>query len=119
RYGGGDDAFSYRIFGKGFTIGPQQHADGKNYDDWRRGQLGFRTDARLGDHDQLTVQGDIYGGDAGQILQISSYSPPVNPAIEGEKLFNGENVMAAWKHEFAGGSDILLRAYWDRTDRQE
>ena len=119
RYGGGDDRFSYRIYGKGFTMGPQLHADGKNYDDWRRGQIGFRTDARLGKRDQLTVQGDIYGGDAGQILQISSFSPPTNPAVEGDKLFNGEDVMAAWKHGLAGGSDILLRAYWDRTDRQE
>ena len=119
RYGGGDDHLSYRVYGKGFTYGPEQHADGRNFDDWRRGQAGFRTDARLSSRDQLTVQGDIYAGEAGEALQVSSYTPPAIPTVLGNELFNGENIMAAWKRNLASGGDIQLHAYWDRTDRRE
>lgn len=83
RYGGGTDSLSYRIYGKGFTRGPQQHADGKNFDDWQRAQLGFRIDSQRG-NDQFTVQGDVYGGDAGQALQISAFSPPSIATVLGQ-----------------------------------
>jgi outer membrane receptor protein involved in Fe transport len=36
RYGGGDAAFAYRIWGKSFTRAPAYHPDGRNFDDWRR-----------------------------------------------------------------------------------
>ena len=119
RYGGGTDGLSYRIYGKGFTTGPEQHSDGKNFDDWRRGQVGFRIDSRLNDRDELTVQGDAYGGHAGQALQVSAYSPPSIPTVLGNELFNGENIMIAWKRVLTSGADLQVRAYWDRTDRQE
>jgi iron complex outermembrane recepter protein len=119
RYGAGTDAFSYRIYGKGFTRAPEEHSDGQNFDDWRRGQVGFRADWAAGKRDNLTFQGDAYGGEAGELLQLNSYSPPANPAVAGNKLFNGENVMATWRRLFAGGSDLQLRTYYDRTDREE
>ena len=45
RYGGGNTNFAYRLWGKGFTRGPQYHPDGSNFDDWRgdrpdSGQIG-------------------------------------------------------------------------------
>jgi iron complex outermembrane receptor protein len=119
RYGGGDDKLSYRIYGKGFSRAPEDHADGQNFDDWRRGQAGFRIDSKPSPADQLTVSGDIYGGEAGQALQVSSYSPPANPAVYADRTFSGENVMAAWKRTLASGGDVQLHAYLDRTDRQE
>jgi len=119
RYGGGSDDTSYRVYGSGFTRGPMEHPDGRNFDDWRRGSIGFRVDSRLSDRDELTIQGDAYGGEAGQRLQLSSYAPPSISAVEGEKRFNGENVMATWHRTFSPASEILFRAYFDRTDRQE
>ena len=118
RFGGGDDAFSYRIYGKGFTRGPEEHLDGRNFDDWRRGQVGFRTDTRLSQRDDLTVQGDVYGATAGETLQISTYSPPAINTVYGDKLFNGENLLAAWRRKLSSG-DFQLVAYWDRTNREE
>ena len=36
RYGGGNGKdFSYRVYGKGFTRSPEDHPDGRNFDDWR------------------------------------------------------------------------------------
>lgn len=118
RYGGGDDKFSYRIYGKGFTRGPEEHLDARNFDDWRRGQLGFRTDTKLGGRDQLTVQGDIYGAEGGEALQTSTFSPPAITTQYGDKLFNGENILAAWRRRLSSG-DLQVTAYWDRTNRRE
>lgn len=118
RYGGGDDNFSYRVYGKGFSRGPEEHLDGQNFDDWRRGQIGFRTDTRLSDRDELTVQGDVFGAEAGEALQVSTFSPPASTAAYGNKLFNGENVLAAWRRQLSNG-DMQVVTYWDRTNRRE
>jgi iron complex outermembrane receptor protein len=118
RYGGGDDDFSYRIYGKGFTRAPEVHPDSRSFDDWRRGQTGFRTDAHLSDRDELTVQGDVYGGEAGEALQISTYAPPAITTNYGNSLFNGENILAAWRRRLKSG-DIQVVGYWDRTNRRD
>ncbi len=60
RYGGGNArGFTYRIYGMGFTRGPQFHSDHRNFDDWRMGQAGFRTDWERGTRDTFTFQGDV------------------------------------------------------------
>ena len=68
RYGGQWNGLSYRIWGKGFTRGPEFHPDGQNFDDWRRGQFGFRSDWNRG-RDQYNLQGDYYTSDVGQSLE--------------------------------------------------
>src|SRR3984957_3124693 len=76
RYGGGNgDGFSYRIYGMGFTRSPEDHTDGRNFDDWREGQLGFRMDWAAG-QDAFTLQGDAYNEIAGKSVQATSYTPP-------------------------------------------
>ena len=119
RYGGGTDDLSYRIYGRGFSRGPQYHPDGRNFDDWRKGQAGFRLDWKLSDRDALTIQGDAYTADAGQSLRVNSYSPPQNPIVDDAKRFNGQNVLVTWRRALAGGSDFQLRTYYDRTQREE
>ena len=39
--------------------------------------------------------------------------------MEGNADFSGQNVVAAWRHAFESGSDIEIRAYYDRTDRTD
>src|SRR6267143_3159620 len=82
QYGAGNSkGFNYRIYGKGFTRGPEFHPDHQQFDDWRMGQTGFRTDWDAHNRDRLTLQGDVYYGDAGQRVQIASYSPPCSRRI--------------------------------------
>ena len=69
RQGGGNDDFSYRIYGKGTDTGPEYHPDHQQFDDWRRAQGGFRTDWAINSNDSLTIQGDIYDGVAGERRQ--------------------------------------------------
>ncbi len=119
RYGAGTDQLSYRIYGKGFTRAPQYHSDGRNFDDWRMGQIGFRADWAASLRDSLTFQGDAYGTIAGQKLVINRYSPPSNPAVEDNGNYSGANIGTTWRRKLASGSDLQLQVYYDRTDRQD
>jgi iron complex outermembrane recepter protein len=106
RYGGraGSNVF-FRVYGMGFerdsTLLPNGH-HGTN--DIRLAQGGFRTDWLPSTGDQLTVQGDAYGGNIAQ------------PA-PGDIKVNGQNVVTRWIHPLGDESDISFRLYWDRTYR--
>ncbi len=120
RYGAGNDkGFNYRIYGKAFIGGPQFHPDGHRFDDWRMGQTGFRTDWDLRQRDALTLQGDLYNGDAGQRLGINSYSPPFVTNVEQQVELSGGNLLGRWKRMLAAGSDLEIQTYYDRTNRRQ
>lgn len=119
RYGGGNGSnFNYRVYGKGFTRGPEYHSDGQNYDDWRSAQAGFRMDWEKDKRDTFTLQGDIYDEEAGESVVASSYTPPYSQTINANAQLSGENVVARWERIMNDGSDMHVQAYWDRTNRQ-
>lgn len=119
RYGGGNtDGFNYRVYGQGFNRGPQFHPDGRNFDDWRSAQFGFRTDWSHGKNDSFTVQGDYYKTISGQKLGVSLFDPPQITNQEANIDLLGQNVLGRWKHRFQK-SDIQVQAYWDRTHRAD
>jgi iron complex outermembrane receptor protein len=110
--------FNYRVYGKGFIRGHEFHPDGVNFDDWRMGQVGFRTDWSKNSRDTFNVQGDMYEGLDGERVEVSSYSPP-SASIVNYPPHNtsGGNVVARWRHQFNEHSDIESRDYFDRTSR--
>ncbi len=118
RYGGQWNGVSYRVWGKGFTRGPQFHPNGDNFDDWRRGQFGFRSDWNRG-RDQFTLQSDYYTSAVGESLNVSTYSPPAITAVERNIALSGGNVMMRWKRDLSGNSNFTLQAYFDRTNRRD
>jgi iron complex outermembrane receptor protein len=120
RYGAGDnESFNYRIYGKTFIRGPEFHPDRHQFDDWRMGQVGFRADWDLHQHDTLTLQGDLYSGDAGQRVGVNSYSPPYMANVEQNAELGGGNLLGRWKRVLGAGSDIQLQTYYDRTNREQ
>jgi iron complex outermembrane receptor protein len=120
RYGAGrGKSFNYRMYGKAFTRGPEFHPDHKQFDDWRMGQAGFRSDWDLNDRDKFTLQGDLYNGDAGQSVGITSYSPPFMTNLQQNAELAGGNLLGRWKRVWDAGSDIQLQTYYDRTDRKQ
>src|SRR5205807_4229769 len=120
RYGAGNSkGFNYRIYGKGFTRGPEFHPDHQQFDDWRMGQTGFRADWDAHNRDRLTLQGDIYYGDAGQRLQIASYSPPYMTDVQQNAELSGGNLLGSWERDLGSGSDVQLQTYYDRTNRKQ
>jgi iron complex outermembrane receptor protein len=118
RYGGGNGRdFSYRIYAMGSTVGPEYHPDGRNFDDWRNVQGGFRMDWQEG-RDDFTLQGDLYDEVAGKSVGATSYTPPYSQTIDANALLSGGNILGRWKKIFDPGNDIQLQVYYDRTDRR-
>jgi iron complex outermembrane recepter protein len=119
RYGGmaGGD-FNYRIYAMGAIRGPEFHPDGDNFDHWRLGQAGFRSDWQYGARDAFTVQGDAYAEGSGESTLIASFTPVAEVAAEDTASVSGGNLLARWQHTMGEGSDIQVQAYFDRTNRQ-
>ena len=118
RYGGGNGRdFSYRVYGMGFTRGPEYHPDGRNFDDWRDGQVGFRMDWAES-RDAFTLQGDAYDEIAGKSVQATSYTSPYSQIIDANALLSGQNILGRWKRIYSEGNDIQVQVYYDRTDRR-
>jgi len=120
RYGGtvGKD-FSYRIYGMGFVRGPEFHSDGDGFDDWRIGQMGFRTDWTKGDRNSFTVQGDIYRGETGERVDLASFTPPAELTPDDNASVSGGNLVARWRYQSEEGSDTQIQLYFDRTNFQD
>ncbi len=119
RYGGARGDLTYRLYGKGFTRGPEYHPDHDNFDDWRGVQGGFRMDWTRGNRDAFTLQGDIYKQADGERVGLATYTPPANLVLDGNEDLSGGNVLFQWKHTASAGNDFQLQAYYDRTNRQE
>ena len=118
RYGAnGGKGFDYRVFGKGFIRGPEEHPDGENFDEWKMGHVGFRSDWTKNDRDTITLQGDMYKGLDGERVAVSSYSPPSVAVLDGPHSVSGGNFLGRWQRQLNQGSDIQLQAYYDRTTR--
>src|SRR5260370_28796410 len=83
------------------------------------GQTGFRADWDLPSRDTLTLQGDLYNGDAGGKVGIASYSPPFMTLVEQDAELSGGNVVGRWRRVLGEGSDLELQAYYDRTNRHQ
>lgn len=118
RYGGGNGkGFDYRIYGAGFERGPELHPDHDPFDRWQTGQAGFRTDWETKSRGALTIEGDMYRGSDGDRVAIATYSPPAQNVVDAMNPVGGGNVLAHWKKRMGQGSDVQVRAYYDRTSR--
>ena len=120
RYGGGDgQGFDYRVYGKAFTRGPEYHPDGRSFDDWRASQAGFRMEWDKNGRDQFTLQGDLYGEQAGESVNAVTYAPPYQRIVDANAGLSGGNVLGVWQRTLANGGDLQLQVYYDRTNRYE
>lgn len=118
RYGGGNGQdFSYRVYGMGFTRSPEDHTDGRDFDAWREGQMGFRMDWAEA-RDTFNLQGDVYNEIAGKSVQATSYTPPYSQILDANAFLSGENIMGHWKRVVNDGNDIQVQIYFDRVDRR-
>jgi iron complex outermembrane receptor protein len=119
RYGGrvGDGVY-YRIFGKYFDRDSTFAVDRQSEDDWQAGHMGFRLDGG-GSRDALTVQGDVYRGTVGQLAPAVTVIGRPGPAGRLQVRASGGNLLGRWKRTLSDGSDLQLRVYYDRTDRND
>jgi iron complex outermembrane recepter protein len=120
RYGGkyGQNLY-YRAYGKFFNRDAAFHADRNNYDDWRMGRAGFRTDWTSSANRTITIQGDIYGGITGQLTTLTSYSAPFTQRLPDDADVAGGNLVGRWEGPLGESSNFRVQAYYDRTHREE
>lgn len=104
RYGGQlAPEVHFRIYGKYTSRDDADLSNGTGAEDsWTLSQGGFRLDAEPTPQDTLTLQGDFYENDEDQW--------DADPART-----TGGNILGRWSHAFAGGSDMTLQVYYDRT----
>jgi len=111
----------WRVYGKQFERGPG-YLPGGSHDDWRIGRGGFRVDWELDrcKCNELTVQGDYYGGNEGlQMYDVDPGSPNFLGIITPDELVAGSNVLTRWTHVVNEDSDWAIQTYYDRTLRNQ
>jgi iron complex outermembrane receptor protein len=120
RYGGtiGDET-SYRASSGGFNYGHNLNsASQSGADDWRTFQAEFRVDIAASPKDSLTVEGDAYRGDAGELVNtVVSIGPPVNGILNLRNIFSGWDVVSRWNHVVSPHSETSLQVNFDRSNR--
>jgi iron complex outermembrane receptor protein len=109
----------YRVFARYIDRDGTFVNDQSNVDDWQIGHVGFRTDWASGAADTFTVQGDLYRGDSGQVSPAIRLQgrPGPQPPLRVDTA--GGNLLARWRHQTSNGSDLQVRAYYDRTHRDD
>lgn len=120
RYGGKTDSdVYYRVFVKHSEHDASYAPEAQSQDDWHLSHLGFRTDWEASSEDRFTVQGDVYQGQIGQIVPSIRLIGRPGPMGDLESDVNGGNLLGRWQHRISDRSDFKLRAYYDRTYRDD
>ena len=120
RYGGqmASGAY-YRVFAKYFDRDGTLSPHAQSPDDWQSGHFGFRSDWEATARDTWTVQGDVYRGDVGQLSPSITVIGRPGPTGRLRVGVSGGNVLTRWKRALSAGSDLQLRLYYDRTQRDD
>ena len=120
RYGGkaGKNTY-YRAYATYFNRDDLVDQSGQPFgDNWDLLQGGFRVDRESGS-DSLTVQGEIYYGDAGQHQFIGSLMPPFFDAPLTRRELSGGHLLSRWSRTFSNDSQTTLQVYFDKYRRDE
>jgi iron complex outermembrane receptor protein len=110
---------SYRVFANYFNYGSLPAVGGgSGLDNTDILHGGFRVDTSVSSKDSLTVQGDLYTGQAGAIIvHIYSIAPPVVGNLFVDDNLSGGNILGRWSHTFSSRSDTTLQFYFDNGER--
>ena len=89
-------------------------------DDWRFLHGGFRTDWVLSSRDDLTVEGDLYKGNAGQSVPgLLSLSPPTTGEFNDRTNMSGGNLLGRWHRTSSERFDTNFQMYMETAGRNE
>jgi iron complex outermembrane receptor protein len=109
----------YRVFAQYFDRDASQLASPVSPDDWHMGHVGFRTDWDANAADAFTVQGDWYDGSEGQVGPAVTIIGRPGPTPPLRSQLRGGNVLGRWHRTLDENSNFELRAYYDRTHRDD
>lgn len=110
RYGGQlNESIHYRLYSKYF----ERESD----ENWRMGQGGARVDWDVSKVDKFTVQGDIYQGKTGDVVNEPSITPPYNTLVRNQSKLVGGNILFRWNKQLKPDEAIALQIYYDYTEK--
>ncbi|MDA0745793.1 MAG: TonB-dependent receptor [bacterium] len=125
RYGAkAGEGTAFRVYGK-YELRDASKGVGvpDRNDDWYVYRAGGRLDRTFSPEHELTVQGDLYGGEVGQfIYTVAALTPlelPAEQAVHSKAHIGGGNVQANWQRKFGGSSVVAVQASFDRAHRDE
>jgi iron complex outermembrane recepter protein len=120
RYGAAiNEDIHFRVFAKHAERNSTYQRDAISSDDWQQTLFGFRADWATTAADQVTLQGGAYHGNVG------IYSPSIEiigragPTGRLRAQLDGGNVLGRWRHTFSEDSNLQMRFYYDRTERDD
>jgi iron complex outermembrane recepter protein len=118
RYGSSiGDATGYRFYFKHVERGNSYTPTPGVDDSLTVNRGGFRLDSAPSNALNLTLQGDVYGGGAGNAVNVTTTTPPFSAtALQRADVF-GANLLSRLDWLQAGDSKISLQMYYDRADR--
>jgi iron complex outermembrane receptor protein len=121
RYGGAlGKSTSYRVYGKAFERGGGERlagGSGAGADDWSMERAGFRLDSALAGGSGLMIEGDLYGGRAGESLALQSLQDPAPRTVDDEERVSGGHLLSRWQRTLPDTSELKVQLYYDRTRR--
>ncbi len=122
RHGGElNDYGHYRVYFKSFERDGLANADGSDAaDDWKINRAGFRTDWKTTNGSDFSLQGDIYAGTTRPALMLFNEDDfSMDVATDMDRDQKGGNLIGNFKEQYSDGSDISLRAYYDRYENYD
>ena len=117
RYGGQlASNLYYRVYAK--YVNQDGFVDSTGHetrDDWNTMRAGLRLDWEATEGDRLTLQGDYYRGEFGQMTELPILTTPFATNFTAINDNKGGNVLSRWTHTFSDTSELTLQAYYDHT----
>jgi iron complex outermembrane recepter protein len=120
RYGGrlGERTY-YRVFGSFAGRDESFLRLNSSTDDWQLGHVGARADWESLEGSALTIQGDLYRGHIGRIFPSVTIVGRPMPDGDLDVDVAGGNILGRYRRRPSNTSEIELRAYYDRTHRDD
>src|SRR3970282_1043526 len=104
----------YRVYAKYFNRSSLVDGTGlEAADQWDLLHGGFRADWNASEKDVITLQGEIYRGDAGQTLARASLLPPLKVVADSRIKTTGGNLLGRWTRVLSPRSELALQLYYD------
>jgi iron complex outermembrane receptor protein len=119
RLGDADERGGWRAWARLVERDETLALDGsRGEDDWSLGHIGFRTDRRVGERDELLFQGDAYDGTVHNDFLLSAPPPQYLATGRTRSEVRGGSLQFRWTRALANADELVLATALDRTERE-
>lgn len=109
-----------RLFAKSFERDASWSRTGPNHDDWRMQRAGFRLDWQPPTGNEVSVQGGLYQGYAGETFFVPDLSAPAYTRVfSDDTRLTGGHLLSRWQRTFSAQANLALQLYYDRSHNSD